>query len=96
MKEEEVSGIQLYPAGLPRKIQLTVKDEGLKEKILVEGLDIFSKHIEWQDENNVLTKVILRDALVEFTEKMICNEMDKYGKIVRAEREMVQVDGRHT
>ena len=41
LKEEEVSGIQLYPAGWPRKLQLTVKDEGLKEKILMEGLDIF-------------------------------------------------------
>ena len=69
LKEEEVSGIQLYPAGWPRKLQLTVKDEGLKEKILMEGLDIFGKHIEWQDENNVLTKVILWDSPVEFTEK---------------------------
>ena len=44
----------------------------------MEGLDIFNKHVEWQDENNILTKVVLRDAPVEFTEEMIRDETDKY------------------
>ena len=62
----------------------------------MEGLDIFNKHVEWQDENNILTKVVLRDAPVEFTEEMIHDEMDKYGKIMRVEREMIRADGRDT
>ena len=57
---------------------------------------MFNKHVEWQDENNILTKVELRDAPVEFTKGMIHDEMDKYGKIMRVEREMARADGRDT
>ena len=96
LDEDKVLGIQLFPAGWPRKLQLTFKDLDVKDEILVEGLDIFNKHVEWQDENNILTKVVLRDAPVEFTEGMIRDEMDKYGKIMIVEREMVRADGRDT
>ena len=96
---EESEGFR-HPAVPSRVTQRTTIDcerWGVERKILVEGLDIFSKYIEWQNENNMLTKVISRDTPVEFTKKnLICNKMDKYGKIVKAEREMVQVDGKHT
>ena len=76
LDEDKVFGIQLFPVGWPRKLQLTLKDLDVKDKILVEGLDIFNKHVEWQDENNILTNVLLRDAPVEFTEEIIRDEMD--------------------
>ena len=40
--------------------------------------------------------MVLRDAPVEFTEEMIRDEMDKYGKIMRVEREMEEFEQNST
>lgn len=96
VEEEEVVGIQLYPAGWPRKLQITVTNNDLKNKLLVEGLDIFGKHIDFKDENSTVLKVVLKDAPVEWSDQTIEGFMEEYGEIVRIEREMVIVDGRKT
>ena len=96
MDENDILGVQLYPAGWPRKLQITLNNEGVKEKLIIEGLDIFGHHVEFRDENSTILKVILKDAPVEFNEETIIEIMEAYGDVVRVEKEMIYVDGRKT
>ena len=96
VKEDEIVGIQLYPAGWPRKLQITVANKDLKNTLLVEGLDIFGLHVDFRDEDNIVTKVIIKDAPMEWSKEFMIEIMGKYGEIVRVEREMVYVEGRRT
>ena len=47
--EHEVHGLQLYPQKWPKTVILSFKNESVKNKIYMEGLDIFNRHIELQD-----------------------------------------------
>ena len=40
IEEDEIEGIQIYPSKWPRKVIITVKNKELKEKLLIEGIDI--------------------------------------------------------
>ncbi len=96
MKEEDVAGIQIYPSDWPRKVQITLRDKGMKEKLAIEGIDIFGMHVELKDESSVLQKVIVRDAPIEWDDNLICDILCGYGKIVRIQREMIYYEGQKT
>ena len=67
MNEDEIVGIQLYPSGWPRKIQITVKSNEMKENLIIKGIDIFGKHIEMRDESNFMIKVVVKDAPLDWS-----------------------------
>lgn len=94
--EKDVLGIQLFPAGWPRKLQITLRKNELKDKLLVEGLDIFGKHIDLKDEDSTILKVVLRDAPMEWSDETFMDIIADYGEVVRIEKEMVYVEGRKT
>ena len=96
LDEDAIEGIQLYPSGWPRKLQITVKSKDIKEKLLIEGLDIFDKHIEFRDENNTIVKVVVKDAPIEWTDDILMDIMQDYGEVVRMEKEMIYADGKKT
>ena len=94
--EDEVQGVQLYPAGWPRKVQITVKSKETKEKLVIEGMEIFGQHFEIKDEGNDMTKVVLKDIPIECSDELVHDIMRDYGEVVRIEKEMIYVDGRKT
>ena len=89
LEDEEVLGIQLYPAGWPRKVQITVKDVKVKEKLVIEGLSMFGKHIEMRDESNGLLKVTIKDAPLEWSNDTVTDIFEDYGEIIRIEHEYI-------
>lgn len=96
VEEDLIKGIQLYPSGWPRKLQISVADIELKNKIIVEGLDLFGVHVDFSDEDSVVTKVVLKDAPMEWENALIADNMSRYGEVIRVEKEMLKVDGRIT
>lgn len=93
LNEEDLIGIQLYPAGWPRKLQITVDKIEVKEKLVIEGIDIFGKHVEMRDEDNSLLKVVLKDAPLEWSNDIISDLFVEYGEVIRTEYEYIYVDG---
>ena len=94
--EQLILGIQLYPSGWPRKLQVAVGNIDIKNKIIIEGLDLFGIHVEFGDDNSVLTKVVMRDAPMDWSNNYIMDNMSRFGDVVRVEKEMLYIDGRKT
>ena len=96
VEEDMIMGIQLYPSGWPRKLQISVADIDTKNRIIIEGLDLFGLHVEFRDDDSVLTKVVVKDAPLDWNNDFITDFMSKYGEIVRVEKEMLYINGRKT
>ena len=96
MDEDDIVGIQLYPAGWPRKLQLSVGNIDLKNRIIVEGMELFGSHVEFSDDDSVVTKIVIKDAPMDWNEDIMMDTMSKYGDIVRTEKEMLYIEGRKT
>ena len=56
LKVDDVYGIQIIPSKWPRKVMVTVTSNDVKEKLLVEGLSLFDKHIDVHDESGLWKK----------------------------------------
>ena len=94
--EEDVQGVQIYPAKWPRKVLITVKDRETKEALLISGIDILGHHIELKDENEEFTKVTIKDLMVDFPDDKLTEILSEYGKVIDVDKEMIYVDGRKT
>lgn len=94
--EDKVKGVQIVPSKWPRKILITLNDTEFKEKLMIEGLTIFNKHVDVQDENGSVRKIIVKDAPVEWSDDDLRNILQNYGNIVRIENERIYVNGAQT
>ena len=96
LEEADIEGVQLYPANWPRKVQITVSTKEIKERLIIEGLDICGKHIELRDEDDTITRVTLQDAPIEWSDEDVMRIMSQYGDVVRLEKEYIYHDGKRT
>ena len=95
--EHEVHGLQLYPQKWPKTVILSFKNESVKNKIYMEGLDIFNRHIELQDcSESAVVKVIVYDAPVGMTNEKLREIFSSYGDVIKVEEEMHKFNGRVT
>ena len=70
--EDEVHGLQLYPQKWPKSVHLSFKNESSKSKVLVEGLSVFGKHVELQDDSeSAIIKVTVHDAPMGMTNEKL-------------------------
>ena len=70
--EDEVHGLQLYPQKWPKSVHLSFKNESSKSKVLVEGLSVFGKHVELQDDSeSAIIKVTVYDAPMGMTNEKL-------------------------
>ena len=96
VKEEEVVGIQLYPAQWPRKVLISVHDEAVKEALLITGIDVRGFHVDLRDESEQFTKITIKDAMMSWPDQRLIDLLSPYGKVVKIEKEMVYINGRET
>ncbi len=96
ISEDDVAGIQIYPARWPRKVQIVLKNQAVKDRLLVEGIDLNGRHVDVKDENTAIVKVIVNDAPIEWPNSKIAWAFERFGDIARIENEMIYVDGRMT
>ena len=95
--ENEVHGLQLSPQKWPKTVILSFKNESIKNKIYMEGLDIFNRHIELQDcSETAVIKVIVYDAPVGMPNGKLREILSGYGDVINVEEEMHTFNGRVT
>ena len=96
IREEDIEGVQIYPAAWPRKVMITVREKELKERLLIEGMALFGAHIDLRDENSTITRVTVQDAPVEWDDSVIGHKLADFGTVVRVEREHIYHENRRT
>ena len=95
--EDEVHGLQLYPQKWLKSVHLSLKNESSKSKVLVEGLSVFGKHVELQDDSeSAIIKVTVYDAPMGMTNEKLKDIFSKYGDVIKVEDEMHVFNGRVT
>ena len=55
--EDEIRGIVFYPKDWARKCILTFNTKPVKSKVLIEGLTLFERAVEFDDEDSSIVKV---------------------------------------
>ena len=96
VNEDDVQGVQIYPAKWPRKVLITVKQNETKEALLISGLNIAGHHVDLKDENEEFVRVTIRDLSLDYPKDKLIEVLSEYGNVVNVEREMIYIDGRKT
>ena len=97
LQESDFDGIQLYPSKWPRLIRLSMTNEDAKNKLMIQGLDIYGKHIEIEDQyDGPLVRVIVSDAPFAMSNTDIKTVMTQYGDVLQVEHEFLNIAGRQT
>ena len=96
LDEDVVKTVQLYPAAWPRQLKLTVTEMKNKDEILKGGLTLFDRHVEFEDSDDLITKIIVKDAGSEWDDEKLTELLSDYANIVRSEKEKIYIDGRRT
>ena len=96
-KEDDIYGVQVYPSEWPRKIRILVKSAEVKEELLVHGLDVYSQHVELQDDQfgPPITVTVL-DMPLEMPFDKVEHILGTYGDITKVRDEYLVVNGRQT
>ena len=61
VEENDVTGLQVVPQRWPRKVQILCANKEAKAHLMVQGLNIYGKHIRLNEPGQV-TKVHIQDA----------------------------------
>lgn len=96
VEQECITAIQLYPAAWPRRLKITVKENELKTEILVKGLQLFGKTVEFEDDSRIMTKVIVKDGSAEWSDEIFEALISEYAEVIRVEKEMIIIEGAKT
>ena len=97
VRENDVDGIQIYPAQWPRKVLVTVNNNDAKEALVIAGVTFGNQHIELKDEAEEMTRITIKDALISWPDQKIREMLEPYGKIVgKIDKEMLYVNGKKT
>ena len=96
VKEEDINGIQIYPANWPRKVLITVKDQTVKQSLLISGLDLKGQHVDLKDEGVHTVRITMKDAMIDWSDEKIEGMMQTYGTVIRIENEYVHIDQKPT
>ena len=92
-----LNGIQLYPQKWPKKLHLSVKNQAVKDELLVKGVIIFNKHVDFEDDTGVpVIRVMVYDASLMINNDQIQGVIEAYWKVLNVEDEPEQVRGRLT
>lgn len=96
VNEDDVKGVQIYPAQWPRKVLISVKDNTIKQALLIAGLNINGVPIELTDESSEVMKITMKDAMIEWDDPKIINILSPFGNVLKVESEKIYIDGKVT
>ena len=94
--ESKISALQLTPEGWPIKCKITLTHECLKDEIVSRGLELFDKHIDFEDDNDLLIKIVVKDGHAEWDDDLFTANLCEYAKVVMTEKEWLHLNGRRT
>ena len=97
ISEGDVQGLQLYPQKWPKTVHLVLKNETVKNQLLVEGLNIFGNNVNLQDDSlSAITKVMVYDVPIDMSNERLKDIFSKYGDVIQVDDEKHKVNGRMT
>ena len=94
--EKDVLGVQVYPKKWPRKVQILCTHIPAKECLMIQGLDIYGRHIELHEPGQGIVKVSIEDAPLDMTNDVLKQWVSQYGNVVDFRNEHLLVNGRRT
>ena len=96
LDEDEIRGIVFYPKNWARKCILTFASKHMKNKALIEGLTLFERTVEFDDEDDSIVKAKIEDSPNDMSNATLKRILGKYGTVIDIERSMLVVDDKET
>ena len=90
--EDEIRGIVFYPKNWARKCILTFNSKHMKNKALIEGLTLFERTVEFDDEDDSIVKAKIEDSPNDMSNATLKRILGKFGTVIDIERSMLVVD----
>ena len=94
--EKDVLGVQIYPVKWPRKVQVMCAHLPAKECLMIQGLDIYGRHIDLHEPGQGIVKVSIEDAPLDISNEKLKAWVSQYGTVVDFRNEFVTINGRRT
>ena len=79
--ESDVVGVQVVPQRWPRKVRVVCAHQAAKDCLMIQGLDLYGRHIELHEPGNGITKVVIQDAPIEMPNDIIKSWVEQYGVV---------------
>ena len=93
---DDIIGIQLIPDGWPKLLKIKLRNAECRDTMLVQGVKLFGTSVSFKSDDRMLTKVLVKDADMEWDEEKIKQLFEEYGEIVKVEREYIYFKGERT
>ena len=77
--ESDVLGVQVVPQRWPRKVRVVCAHQAAKDCLLIQGLDLYGKHVDLNEPGNGIIKVTIQDAPIEMSNDIIKSWVEQYG-----------------
>ena len=94
--KDVIKSISFYPDSWATKLRITLRDENVKNEIIIQGMELFGKSVAFEDEGGVLERIVVTDAHPEWDLHVLKSVFSEYGDIVRCDREFYYEDGQRT
>lgn len=94
--EKDIVGVQIFPKKWPRKVQVLCAHIPAKECLMIQGLNIYGRHIELHEPGQGLIKVHIEDAPLDMPNDQIKDWILQYGTVVDFRNEHVFINGKRT
>lgn len=94
--EKDVLGVQVYPKKWPRKVQVLCAHVPAKECLMIQGLNIYGRHIELHEPGQGIVKVSMEDAPLDMANEVLKSWLSQFGNVVDFRNEHLTVNGRRT
>ena len=94
--EKDIVGLQAVPQRWPRKVIVHCAHRAAKDCLLIQGLDIYGRHIVLNEPSQGLIKVLIQDAPLGMPNGILQNWISQFGTIVDFKDEYLFVRGRKT
>ena len=77
--ESDVIGVQVVPQRWPRKVRIVCAHQAARDCLMIQGVDLYGRHVELNEPRNGIIKVVIQDAPIEMPNDIIKAWVEQYG-----------------
>ena len=85
--ENDVVGVQAVPQRWPRKVRIVCAHQAAKDCLMIQGLNIYGRHVELNEPGNGVIKVVIQDAPIEMPNNTLKAWIEQYGVVTEFRNE---------
>ena len=94
--EKDIVGLQILPQRWPRKVHILCQNQAAKDCLMIQGVDIYGRHVELNEPGNGVVKVVIQDAPLDMPNDVIKAWVSQYGTLSEFRNEHVMIRGKRT